>query len=60
MVGWFMRRLQCLLLANDSPLFRAEIAIGAGRPGTPTNDRQNNVLRMRERAHALSPGGAID
>jgi hypothetical protein len=27
---------------------------------TPTNDRRDNVLRTRERAHALNHGGAID
>jgi hypothetical protein len=27
---------------------------------TPTNDRRNNVLRTRARAHALSHGDAID
>jgi hypothetical protein len=37
-------------------LFHAEIAIGAGSPATPTIDRRNNVLRTRERAHAMSHG----
>jgi hypothetical protein len=41
-------------------LFHAEIAIGAGTPETPTNDRRNNVLRTRTRVPALNDGGAID
>jgi hypothetical protein len=38
---------------------RAGIAAGAGVE-TSTNDRRNNVLRTRERAHALHHEGAID
>ena len=59
MAVWFMRRLQGLP-CEPFTLFHAEIAVGAGRPGTPTNDRRNNVLRARGRAHALRHGGAID
>jgi hypothetical protein len=55
----FMRRLQCLL-CQQFTLSRAEIAADAGRLATPRNDRRDNVLRMRERAHALTEGGAID
>ena len=47
------------LRREEFTLFRAEIAAGAG-VGTPTNDRRNNVLRTRERAHGLHRGGAID
>ncbi|MEA2854809.1 MAG: hypothetical protein QOE02_4830 [Rhodospirillaceae bacterium] len=47
------------LRGEEFTLFRAEIATGAGA-GTPTNDCRNNVLRARERTHALSCGGAID
>ena len=47
------------LFCKEFTLFRAEIGTGAG-VGTPINDRRNNELRMRERAHALSCGGAID
>ena len=47
------------LRREEFTLFRAEIATGAG-VGTPTNDRRNNLSRTRERAHALSYGGAID
>ena len=36
------------------------IAAGSGRVGTPTDDRRDNVLRTRKRAHALHHGGAID
>jgi hypothetical protein len=54
-----MRRLQALP-CEQFTLFHADIAIGAGIPGTPTDDRRNNVLRTRGRAHALSYGGAID
>jgi len=41
-------------------LFRVEITTDAGSVETPTNDRRDNVLRTRERAHALNHGGAID
>ena len=47
------------LLCEKFTLSRAEIATDAGM-GTPTNDRRNNVLRTRERAHALNHGGAIN
>jgi hypothetical protein len=47
------------LRCEEITLFRAEIAAGAGA-GTPTNDHRNNVLRTRERAHALNHGDAID
>ena len=56
MAVWFMRRLQCLL-CEESALFDADIAPGAGRPKTSTNDCRNNVLRTRGRAHALNRGG---
>jgi hypothetical protein len=59
MAVWFMRRLQCLP-CEAFTLFHAEITADAGRLGTPTNDRRNNVLRTRERARALQRGGAID
>jgi hypothetical protein len=59
MAVWFMRWLQCPL-CEEFTLSRAEIATDAGRPGTQTNDCRNNVLRARERAHALNHGGAID
>jgi hypothetical protein len=48
------------LRCEESTLFRAEIATDAGRVGTPTNDRRDNVLRTGERAQALNHGGAID
>jgi hypothetical protein len=38
----------------------AEIAPGAETAGTPENNRRDNVLRTRERAHALNYGDAID
>jgi hypothetical protein len=53
-----MRRLQ-RLLCEQFTLFYAEVAT-AGRVATSTNDRRDNVLRTRERAHALSHGGSID
>ncbi len=59
MAVWFMRWLQCLLCEAFN-LFRAAIAADAGRLETPTNDRRDNVLRTRQRAHALNHGGAID
>jgi hypothetical protein len=58
MAVWSMRRLQCLL-CEQFTLFSAEVAT-AGRVATSTNDRRDNVLRARERAHALSHGGSID
>jgi hypothetical protein len=58
MAVWFMRWLQCLH-CDELTLFSAEIATDAGRPATPTNDRRNNVLRTRERSHALNHGGAM-
>jgi hypothetical protein len=59
MAVWFIRRLQCLF-CEESTVSRAEIATDAGAVETPTNDRRDNVLRTRERAHALHHGGAID
>ena len=59
MAVWFMRRLQCLL-CEEFTLFHVEIATDARTAETPTNDRRDNVLRTRERAHALNHGGAID
>ena len=53
---WLMRRLQCPL-RQEAPLHRVNIATDAG---TPTNDRRDNVLLARERAHALNHGDAID
>jgi hypothetical protein len=60
MAVWFMRWLQCLLCEEFTLLLSRQIATGSGRAGTPTNDRRDNVLRTRERAHALNHGGAID
>jgi hypothetical protein len=57
MAIWFARWLQCLL-SEEFTLFCAGIAIAAGRVGTPTNDRRDNVLHTRERAHALNHAGA--
>jgi hypothetical protein len=59
MAVWFMRRLQCLPCEHFT-LFHAEIATDAGSVATPANDRRDNALRKRERAHALHHGGAID
>jgi len=59
MTVWFMHRLQ-FLLCEEFTLLRAEIATDAGRVGTPKNDRRDNVLRRRERAHALDYGDAMD
>ena len=59
MAVWFMRRLQCPF-CEEFTLSRAEIATDAGSVKTPTNDRRDNVLRTRQRAHALNHGGAID
>jgi hypothetical protein len=53
---WLTRRLQCPL-RQEAALPGANIATDAG---TPTNDRRDNVLLTRERAHALNHGGAID
>lgn len=58
MTVWFMRWLQCLRRIH--PSFRAEVTTVAGTLGTPTNDPRDNVLRTRERAHALNHGGGID
>jgi hypothetical protein len=58
MAVWFMRRLQCPL-CEESTLFPAEIATGAGSLRTSTNDCRNNVLRTQERAYALNHGGTI-
>jgi len=60
MAVWIMRWLQCLLGEEFTLLLSRRIATGSGRAGTPTNDRRDNVLRTRERAHALNHGGAID
>jgi hypothetical protein len=61
MAVWFMRWLQGLprqgLPHDDATPSRAESATDAE---TLTNDRRDNVLLARERAHALSHGGAID
>jgi hypothetical protein len=53
---WFMSRLLC----EEFTPFRAGIATGPGRVGTPTNDRRDNVLRTLERAHALNHGDAMN
>jgi hypothetical protein len=58
MAVWIMRRLQSLLCQGFTPA-RAATATSAGSAGTPTNDRRDNVLRTRKRAHALNRGGAI-
>jgi hypothetical protein len=54
----FTRWLQCLL-CEEFTLSRAELATDEGSAETPANDRRDNVLRTRERAHALNYGGAI-
>jgi len=59
MAVWFIRRLQCLF-CEEFTLSCAEIATDAAGVGTPTNDRRDNALPTRERAHALNHGGAID
>jgi hypothetical protein len=59
MAVWFMRRLQCLP-REQFILFHAEIARDAASVEIPTNDRRNNVLRTRDRAHALNQWGAMD
>jgi hypothetical protein len=59
MAVWFMRWLQCLL-CEEFTLFRAEIATDAEEWEHQQNDRRDNVLRIRECAHALNHGGAID
>ena len=46
-------------LRRTDPASR-RIATGSGRVGPPTDDRRDNVLRTRKRAHALTYGGAID
>jgi hypothetical protein len=59
MAVWFMRRLQCLLLANNSPCFTSKL------PMAP-EDRAHRQMVVettccaRERAHALTHGGAIN
>ena len=58
MAVWIMPRLQCLL-CEEFALSRAELATDAGSAETPANDGRDNVLRTRERAHALNYGGAI-
>jgi hypothetical protein len=58
MAVWIMPRPQCLL-CEAIILSRTELATDAGSAETPANDRRDNVLRTRERAHALNYGGAI-
>ena len=55
MAVWFMRSLR-RPPREGFILFCAEIATGAGRVTTPTDDRRDNLLRMREPAHALNYG----
>jgi len=50
--------VQCLL-CKEFALSCAEIITDAARLETPTSDRRNNVLRTRERTHALNHGGTI-
>jgi hypothetical protein len=74
MAACFIRWLQCAdtiqtadgiaidraaALRRIHPVLRRNRHTGTG-VGTPTNDRRNNVLRTRERAHALNRGGAFD
>ena len=54
MAVWIMRWLQC----EEFTLFHVQIATDA-RVRTPTNDRRDNVLRARKRAHALNRYDAI-
>jgi hypothetical protein len=56
MAVWIMPRLQCLLCEE---IILSRTATDAGSAETPANDRRDNVLRTRERAHALNYGGAI-
>jgi hypothetical protein len=56
MAVWFMRCLLC----EKFTLFRAEITADAEAWQHQQNNRRNNVLRIRECAHALNHGGAID
>jgi hypothetical protein len=58
MAMWIMPRLQCLL-CEELTLSRAELATDAESAETLANDRRDNVLRTRERAHAFTYGGAI-
>ena len=58
MARWFMRWPQGTL-CEHSPLFDADIATGARDTQTPTNDRQDDTLRAKERALAFTHGGAI-
>ena len=53
-----MPRLQCLR-CEEFTLSRAELATDAESAATLANDRRDNVLRTRERAHSLNYGGAI-
>ena len=55
-----MRWLRLPALRKKLTLLRAEIATDAGRVAIPTHDRRDNVLRRRERAHALNHGDAMD
>jgi len=58
MVVWIMRRLQSLPCQGFTPA-RAATATSARSAGTPINDRRDDVLRARRRAHAFNRGGAI-
>jgi len=51
---WFTGWLQSLLRKE------AILSCADSDARTPTNDRRDNMLLTRERAHALSHGGAID
>jgi hypothetical protein len=58
MAVWIMRRLQSLPCQGFT-LARAATATSARNARTPINDRRDNVLRTRKRAHSLNCGGAI-
>jgi hypothetical protein len=58
MALWITPRLQCLL-CEEFTLSRAELATDAGSAETSAKMIVENVLRTRERAHALNYGGAI-
>jgi hypothetical protein len=58
MAAWIMHRLQSLPCQGLTPA-RVATATSAGTAATPINDRRENVLRTRKRAHALNRGGAI-
>src|SRR6266849_1658332 len=55
MAVWFM----CWLRCADTIQTADGTAITIGNDVTPTNDRRDNALHTRERAHALNHGGAI-